>query len=116
MNSNKKIARIVGVLFIAELVIYSIGSSLTEGLLDTPDYLIKLAANKNQIMTGVLLETITAICLVFIGVMMYPVLKIYSKTIALGYFGIRIVEAVITSGYLIIHLLFFALSQEYVKA
>lgn len=116
MNSINKTARIVGALFIAELVVYMIGSTLTEGLLNTPGYLIKLAENKNQIITGVFLEAIVAVCLVFIGVMMYPILKKHSETIARGYFGIRIVEAVITSGYLFIHLSIFALSQEYVKA
>ncbi len=116
MDTNKKIAIIVGVLFIAESVVYMIGSTLTEGILNTPDYLIKLAENKNQVITGVLLEAIVVACLVFIGVMMYSILKRHSKTIARGYFGIRIIEAVITVGYLIIHLLFFALSKAYVKA
>ena len=116
MNSINMTARIVGGLFIAELVVYMIGSTLTEGLLKSPDYLIKLAENKNQIITGVFLEAIVAACLVFIGVMMYPTLKRHSETIARGYFGIRIVEAVITAGYLFIHLSIFALSQEYLNA
>jgi hypothetical protein len=114
MDSEKKITSIVGVLFIAELVLYSIGSMLTEGGLNAPDYLVQLAAQKNQIITGALLETITAICLVFIGVLMYPVLKKQSATIARGYFGIRIIETVMTAGYAMIHLSILAISQEYV--
>jgi hypothetical protein len=116
MDSNRKIARIVGIIYIAELVVYMIGSTLTEGILDTPDYLIELAANKNRIILGVLLEAICAASLGAIGVMMYPILKRHSKMIARGYFGIRIVETVFTAVFLFLQLSVFALSQEYVKA
>ena len=115
-NSTKKTAIIVGVLFIAELVVHTIGSTLIEGILDTPDYLIKLAANKNPVITGVLLEAICAVCLLIIGFMMYPILKRHNETAALGYFGFRIVESVFVAGILIIQLSVFALSQEYVEA
>lgn len=116
MNSNKKIARIVGVLFITELVVHTMGSTPIEVILDAPDYLIKLAANKNLVITGVLLEVICAAFLLSIGAMMYPILKRHNKTAALGYFGFRIVETVLVAGMSIVHLLLFALSQEYVKA
>lgn len=116
MKSSRRITIIVGILFIIELVLYGIGSTFTEGLLDSTEYLNKLAANKNQIITGVLLESITAACLVFIGVLMYPFLKIYNKTLARSYFGIRVVETVITCGYLVIHFLLFALSKEYIDS
>lgn len=116
MNSTKRISTIAGVLFIVELAVYTIGSTFTEGILNTPDYLARIFVNKGQITTGVLLEVITAACLLFIGVMMYPILKRYNRTVALGYFGIRIVETVFTAVFSIIHLSVFALSQEYAKA
>ncbi len=116
MNSDKKTAIIVGVLFITELVVHTMGSTPIEIILDAPDYLIKLAANKNQVITGVLLETICAAFLLIIGFMMYPILKRHNKTAALGYFGFRIVETVLVVGMSIVHLLLFALSQEYIKA
>jgi hypothetical protein len=116
MNSYRKTAIFVGVLFIAELALYMIGSTLTEMALGAPDYLIKLAAERSQIMAGLLLEAMTAACLVFIGVLMYPVLKRHNSTTALGYFGIRTVETILTAGYLFIHLAFFALGREYSNA
>ena len=116
MNTNRKIARIVGVLFITDLVLHTIGSTLIEVILDTPDYLIKLAANKNPVITGVLLEAICAVSLLIIGFMMYPILKRHNETAALGYFGFRVVETVFAAVFSISHLAMFALSQQYVKA
>jgi hypothetical protein len=116
MNLYRKIAIIVGVLFIIDLMMNAIGSTLIENILDTPDYLIGLSANRNIVMTGVLFETISAICLVSIGIMMYPILKRHSETTARGYFGIRIIETVIAVGFVISHLLLFALSQEFVRS
>ncbi len=116
MNLYRRTAMIVGVLFLIDLMMNMIGSSLIESILNTPDYLIGLSVNRNQVITGVLLETISAACLVSIGFMIYPVLKRHSKTAARGYFGIRIIETVIAVGFVISHLLLLVLSQEFVKA
>jgi hypothetical protein len=115
LSLSRKIAIFVGVLFITDLVMNGIGSSLIEGILDHPDYLIELSASRNLVITGVLLEAISAICLVSIGIIIFPILKRYSETVARGYFSIRIIETVIALGFVISHLLLFALSQEYVS-
>jgi hypothetical protein len=116
MDFYRRVALIVGVLFIIDLMMNMMGSTLIEDILGTPDYLIGLSANKNTVITGVLFETISALCLVSIGIMMYPVLKRHGKTAARGYFGIRIIETVIAVGFVISHLLLLALSQEFVKS
>jgi hypothetical protein len=116
MDLYRKTAIIVGVLFIIDLVMNMIGSTLIEAILDTPDYLIGLSANRNTVITGVLFETISALCLVSIGIMMYPVLRRHGKTAAHGYFGIRIIETVIVVGFVISHLLLLVLSQEFVMS
>jgi hypothetical protein len=112
----RKTAIIVGALFIIDLVMNMIGSSLIESILDTPDYLVGLSANKNQVITGVLFETISALCLVSIGFIIYPVLRRHGNTAARGYFGIRIIETVIAVSFVISHLLLLVLSQEFVKS
>ena len=49
MNSNKKTARIVGVLFIAATVFSILGTLVFIGpILDDPDYLTNVSANENQ--------------------------------------------------------------------
>ena len=48
MNSNRKIAIIVGVLFITATVAYSIGIFLIDSILDEPDYLTKIFENEKN--------------------------------------------------------------------
>jgi hypothetical protein len=116
LSWHRKIALLVGALFITDLVVNAIGSSIIEGILDGPDYLTKLSEGQAQVMTGVLLETVCALSLLAIGILMYPVLKPHSGTVARGYFGVRIVETVIAVSFVISHLMLFALSRDFVDA
>jgi hypothetical protein len=113
---HRKIAILLGTLFITDLVVNSIGSTLIEGILEGSDYLTRLSENQIPVMTGVLLETVCALCLLAIGILMYPILKMHSGTAARGYYGVRIVETVIAVSFAISHLMLFALSQDYVSA
>ena len=117
MNSNRKTAIIVGVLFLTATATFMIGDSLLiESILDDPDYLINVSENKTQVIIGVLIAFIDGIAIVGIAVFMFPILKKYNEPIALGYVGFRIVEFAIILVYLICPLLLITLSQEYVKA
>ena len=55
MYSNKRIARIVGVLFIIGTVAGVLRGVVTLPILNAPDYLITVATNANQIGLGVIL-------------------------------------------------------------
>ena len=117
MNSNKKTAIIVGVLFLTATATFMIGDSLLiESILDDPDYLINVSENITQVIIGVLIAFIDGIAIVGIAVFMFPILKKHNEPIALGYFGLRVVEFAIILVYLICPLLLIDLSQEYVKA
>jgi len=117
MNSNRKTAIIVGVLFLTATATFMIGDSLLiESILDDPDYLITVSENITQVIIGVLIAFIDGIAIVGIAVFMFPILKKYNEPIALGYVGFRIVEFAIILVYLICPLLLITLSQEYVKA
>jgi len=116
MNSNKKTARIVGVLFLTATVTYMLGSGLLESILNDPEYLIKVSENKTQVIIGVLLELICGAAIVGIAVLLFPILKKHNESIALGYVGIRVIEAAIVVVRVISPLLLLSLSQEYVKA
>ena len=115
MNSNRKTAIIVGVLFIAATVA-GILSLVGTGPIHAPDYLINVSANGNQIIIGALFSLIMAVSVAGIGVMMFPILKKQNEALALGYVGARIVEAVMFIATVISWLLLLILSQEYVKA
>ncbi|MCP4356414.1 MAG: DUF4386 domain-containing protein [Chloroflexi bacterium] len=116
MNSNKKIARIVGVLFIIATVATILSLAITGPILDDPDYLINISANENQMITGMLFMLFDAVSVAGIAIMMYPILKKQNEASALGYVGARIVESVLFIVYVIILLTLLTLSQEFVKA
>ena len=63
-------------------------------ILDDPDYLIKVSANENQVVTAMLFELILAAAVIGISVMMFPILRNHNEGLALGYVGFRIMEAV----------------------
>ncbi len=116
MNSNRKTAIIVGVLFITATVAYSIGMILLDPILGSSDYLSKASENANQVIIGGLLVLIDAIAVAGIGIMIFPILKKYNETSALGYAGARIVEGVLFIVNVITTLTLITLSREFVQA
>ena len=117
MSANRKIAITVGVLYLAVNIIAGpLGLLFTEPSLNAPDYLVKLSANKNQVLVGVLFLLVMAVADAGIGIMVYPVLKKRNASAAIGYFGARLVESVIFILDALSLLLLLTLSQEFVQA
>ena len=116
MNTNKKTARIVGVLFITATVASSLGFAILDPILNAPDILVNVSANTTQVIIGVLLLLIDSAAVVGIAVMMFPILKKHNEALALGYVGFRVIEAAIIIFASIILLSLLTLSQEYVQA
>jgi len=116
MNSNKKTAIIVGVLFITATVAYSIGMILLDPILGGSDYLTKASENENQVIIGGLLVLIDAIAVAGIGIVIFPILKKYNEASALGYAGARIVEGVLFIVNAITTVTLITLSREFVQA
>jgi len=116
MNTNRKTAIIVGVLFIIATVAYSIAMILLDPILGGSDYLTKASENENQMIIGGLLVLIDAIAVAGIAIVIYPILKKHHKALALGYVGARIVECVLFFVNVITILTLLTLSQEFVQA
>ncbi len=119
MNTSKKTARIVGVLFIIGTVAGVLSGVFTGPILvlDDPDYLIKVSANENQIIIGMLLVLIMGFALAMVPVMLFPIFKKHNEALALGSVVFRgALEAVTYIAIVISWLLLIILSQEYVKA
>jgi hypothetical protein len=116
MKSNKKIAVIVGWLFIISTITGVISVIMLGAILDVPDYLTKVATNENQLIIGALLELACAGAFIGVAIMIYPVLKTYNKNIAIGYIVGRSFEAVPFVIGIISLLSLFTLSQEYIQA
>ena len=86
MDSNRKTAIIVGVLFIIVMA-STIISGVFLGSIKDPDYLIAVSANENHVLIGVLLMLTLTASVVAIPIMMFPIFKKRSESLALGYVG-----------------------------
>lgn len=115
MNKNRKIAIIVGVLFIWAIVALFIGQALYNPVLDSPDYLDNTYPNKIAVIIGILIEFTGFLGLVFIPVLLYPILKKHNQILALGYVGFRVLEVMLLSVAQINKLLLINLSQAYLN-
>jgi hypothetical protein len=89
MNTNRKTAIIVGVLYTIGTVSGILSVVLTQPVLDDPDYLVKISANGNQIITGALLVLMMGLALAMVPVVMFPILKKHNETLAVGYVVFR---------------------------
>ncbi len=115
MDSNRKTAIIVGVLFIFAIVMLFIGQAFYEPILSSPDYLDKAYPNRIIVIIGILLEFTGAPAVVFISVFLFPILKKHNAALALGYVSFRLFEAVILSVAYISKLSLINLSQDYLN-
>ena len=116
LNSFKKTAIIVGVLFITATVAYSIGMILLDPILGDSDYLTKVSENENVVIMGAFFVLIDAVAVAGIGITIFPVLKKHNEASALGYAGARIAEGILFVVNAMFILTLLTLSQEYVKA
>jgi hypothetical protein len=114
--SQRKLAMIVGALFIVATVTSLLGTSITGPIMGAADYLVKFSANADQVRTAVLIGLINAAATVGIVVSLYPVLKKYNVGLALGAVGFRLIEAVLVIASVISLASLLTLSQEFVKA
>jgi hypothetical protein len=90
----RKTAMIVGALFIIATVTAITAMVLLGTAFEEPDYLVDLPEIEDKVVTAVVLELILAVSLIGIGALMFPVFKKHGEGLALGYAGIRLVEAI----------------------
>jgi len=90
MDSYRKTAIIVGVLFIIATVIAILTIAILGSTLETPLAHTVISENEYQIGLAALFWIILAISVTAIGFMMYPTLKKYNKSLALGYISFRL--------------------------
>lgn len=90
----RKTAALVGALFLIATVTAIAAMVLLGTALEEPDYLVDLPDMENTVVTAVMLELVLAVSLICIGALMFPVFKKHGEGLALGYAGIRLVEAI----------------------
>src|SRR5687767_494108 len=85
MNTNRRAAIIVGVMFIFATVSAILGLLFYQPILTGPDYLINGAAHTNQVILGVLMELILVCTAIGTAIGLFPILRPYGVRIALGH-------------------------------
>ena len=116
MYSNKKTAKIVGVLLILATVTAVAGVILYNPILNGPDYLTNGSQHANQVILGALMELILVVSAVGTATTMFPILRKYNETIALWHICFRFLEAIIITVGVISVLSLLTLSREFVAA
>jgi hypothetical protein len=115
LNSSASVSTIVGFLFITALA-----SSMLNGVfikpIDDPDYLTAASANNNKVSIGVLFQLTLTASVVAIPIMLFPILREHSESLALGYVGARIFEGFFDALIAISQVSLLALSREFVEA
>jgi hypothetical protein len=117
VNTHRKTAVIVGVLFIIGTVAGVLSGLITLPILGAPDYLREVVANESRIVSGALLILVMGFPLAMIPVMMFPIFKKYNEPLALGAVVFRgVLEAVTYMVIVICTLSLIAVGREFVNA
>ncbi|GEM44548.1 DUF4386 domain-containing protein [Deinococcus cellulosilyticus] len=95
MSPLRTRARIVGFLFILAAVSSIIGLLLYAPILNHSDYVVSGKPVQAQIATAAFMEVILAVSMIGISIWMFPVVKRYSETLAIGYVCFRLLESTI---------------------
>jgi hypothetical protein len=117
MNTNRKIATIVGVLYIIGTVAGILSVVFSKPILNGPDFLSKVSANENQFIAAAVFVLLMGLALAMVPVMLFPILKKQNEPLALGYVVFRgALETVAYIAAVITWFLLLVLSREFAAA
>ena len=109
-------ARVVGVIYLAGMVVGVVGNLLIQSILAAPDQLATFGASTMLVAVGALLWLMAVAGDAAHGILMFPVLRRHSERIAFGYFGTRIMDAVFVAVMALLILVQIPLGREYLRA
>ncbi len=84
MESNRKTAIIVGVLYIIGTAAGVLSGLILGPVMGASDILAQAAANEGRVITGALLVLVMGLPLAMVPVMLYPLFRPYGRALALG--------------------------------
>jgi hypothetical protein len=116
METFRTTARVVGIVYIAGMVIGIGGNILIQSILGTPDYLSTISSNSMKLVIGAMLWLMTVGGDTAHGVLMFPVLRQHNEGIAIGYLGFRIIDAIFIGIHVLFVLIQIPIGSEYMKA
>ena len=89
MNEYRKNGIIVGVLYIIGTISGILSVVFTGTINDLNEYFVQIVANNNFYVLGTIFVLIMGFSLAFIPIILYPILKKYDNTLAVGYVVFR---------------------------
>jgi hypothetical protein len=113
MTADRKIAILAGSLYFLGIIA---GALSVVPVIDVSDYLVQISANAGQVTSGAFFQFLMVAAYVGMAITLYPILKKYNESLALGYVGFRLVAAAFIVIGVVLLLLLLTLSQEFVKA
>ncbi len=117
MNTYRTTARVVGVIYLAGMVIGIGGNVLILSILGGPDHLSTLSASSMLLAIGAVAWLMTVVGDAAHGILMFPVLKQHnSERIAVGYLGFRIMDGLIIAIMVLFILIQIPIGSEYLNA
>lgn len=93
MSPTRKLAIATGVLFFITHVTSVAAIVLYQPVLNRPGYVLGNGAANSRILLGGLLEVILAAAVIGTAVTLYPVVSRHNRALAMGYVGLRTLEA-----------------------
>ena len=115
-TSTRRTAILVASLWILTAFGAIVGNALLGPVVSAPDYLSTVFSKSAAVTGGMLLWLINDIGIVFIGVLMFPILRKQSESMALGYVSMRMFEAIFLIVGVIFAMMFIPLSQAFIQA
>ena len=112
-NNHGFSAKLTGWLFILAAVSSIIGLKLYDPILVDSNFLIAASNYEAQIIVGAVCELILVASATGTGIMLFPLLKRYNESIAVGYLGFRMLEVVFISIGTISILTALSISKQY---
>ena len=85
----------LGILFLLPLITYGLGNGLVMSSVESAGHLSDVYNNRFQVMAGGILMFVNSVTVMFVGIIIYPLLARFNKTVALAYLGCRMLEAVV---------------------
>lgn len=84
--------------------------------IDASDYLIQASANEYQVIIAAVFQFIMAIAYIGFAVLLYPILKKFNDSLAVGFISFKLIAGVFNLIGVIVILLLLTLSKEYIEA
>ena len=92
------------------------GAALINPIINASDYLTMVFPKSMTITSGMFGWMINDIGIVFIGLLIYPILKKHSESMALGYVSMRMFESLLMIVGVFFAMLLIPLSREFIQA